>query len=610
MKPATCLSLLAASIALIGLAIPLPLEAQVEVIRQLPQSGANQGTATWSEPYPEPAAVRASGQPRFTGRVSVGGRGGQNPTGEALYDVVTDSRVTLVQPLGQSAVMSLDAAALRARSAVDENQKYDGSLSLDFERLQFQASGGYHQSFRPVAGIDKEDTDAQVAASLSSGLIETLPMSVTYRSAWIERSDDELPSESTRSDELSFNAAGALGRIGVELRATLEHEDDREEQNETLGTAGNLRITLPVAQALAVEVSAVPNFNRSQTAGQIVRSSSLESGLGILWTVVEDLRARVGGSRVDAWSEGPGADYEPHRGTWKGELGVDYRPPAGLFAGPAYGLAKTTGGNLTHDLALPVGWRGTGKLNEISGFGAASLIRSEAGGRVNDVVDWGLNLTVAPAARMSLSSNYRGGLVWLQGSESWNHKLASSFNHSPDPLLEYRGAFGLSNNREAESGGLWKHHYQAGLTLKPQWNLRLYRVDLSETLAVSNGPSGDDLLSTAALDASIPITPEIATRLGAQWEWINRIAPGEEPGHNFLYTAGLSVAGQAAPLSLTAQYAFAHGYRGARHDISSGLQVPLRRGFTLEGVFTLSSYDQEGSSSLPFLLGLNLAYEF
>lgn len=30
----------------------------------------------------------------------------------------------------------------------------------------------------------------------------------------------------------------------------------------------------------------------------------------------------------------------------------------------------------------------------------------------------------------------------------------------------------------------------------------------------------------------------------------------------------------------------------------------------MEGVFTLSSYDEEGQSSLPFLLGLNLVYEF
>ena len=72
----------------------------------------------------------------------------------------------------------------------------------------------------------------------------------------------------------------------------------------------------------------------------------------------------------------------------------------------------------------------------------------------------------------------------------------------------------------------------------------------------------------------------------------------------------VSVAGEAFPLTFDTEYAFSHGYRGVRHDVSSGLQIPFQRGFSMEGVFTLSSYDEEGGSSLPFLLGLNLVYEF
>ena len=211
---------------------------------------------------------------------------------------------------------------------------------------------------------------------------------------------------------------------------------------------------------------------------------------------------------------------------------------------------------------------------------------------------------------MSLNGRYLGGFLWEEGSESWNHKMETTFSHSPDPLLDYRAAISLSNNQEEESEGLWKHQYQAGLTLKPRWNLRLYSVDLSETLAVTNSSSGDDLLSTAALNVSVPITEAVASRYGARWEWINRTAPGEDPGNYFSYTAGLSVAGGAAPFTFNAAYAFSHGYRGLRHDVNSGLQVPFRRGFSLEGLFTLSSYDDAGGSALPFLLGFNLVYEF
>ena len=313
---------------MIVLAIGLPFgsqaAAQVSVIRQLPQSAVKQGIASWSEPYPEPAAVRAMGQAQFTGRISVGGRGGQNPAGETLYDVATDSRITLIQPLGLGGALALDAAALRTKSATDENQNYRGSLSLDFERLQFDVAGGYSQSLTPIVAIEKEDSDAYVEASLSSGLLETLPMSLSYKSSWTERKDDATPqTESSRSDQLTFKAAGTVGRIGVELGGSLDHNDDREAQSETLGTGGDLRITVPVGETLALQATAVPNFNRSESAPLSLSSTSLESGMGILWTVVEDLETRLLASRVDSWAEGSGVTFENYQTTWKAEIGLD-----------------------------------------------------------------------------------------------------------------------------------------------------------------------------------------------------------------------------------------------------------------------------------------------
>ena len=115
-------------------------EAQVNVIRQLPASGANSGAATWREAYPEPDAVRAAGATELTGRLSAGGRGGRDDSGETVLDVATDSRVTLIQPLGSAGALSLDAAALRTRSATDESQDYGGSIALDLQRVQLKAS--------------------------------------------------------------------------------------------------------------------------------------------------------------------------------------------------------------------------------------------------------------------------------------------------------------------------------------------------------------------------------------------------------------------------------------------------------------------------------------
>ena len=607
------LLLLAAALMASSIAGPLcrRADAQVSVIRKLPDSGVKQGAATWREAYPEPQSVRASGAAELSGRLSVGGRGGQDPSGQTLYDFATDSRVTLIQPLGAAGALSVEAAALRSRSATDENQDYGGTVDLDFQRLQLGVSGGYSQSRKPVEDTDREEMDAFVEASLTSGLLETLPMNLSYRSTWTERKDDDVSTESSRTDAVTFKAAGSVGRIGVEMSGALDYEDDEEEQTTVLGTVGRILLTVPVADRLAVQATAVPNFNRSEDSTTSLDSTSLESGLGILWTVLEDLQTRLRASRVDSWAKGIGVTYKPYQTTWKAEAGLDYQPPAGLFAGAAYLLAKTTGGNLSHELVVPAGWRGErGTLREIAGSGAADFVRTEDGARVKDALDWNLSMSLIPKQQMTLNGDYLGGYVWEEGSESWNHKLEAAFAHSPDPLLDYRASASVSNNQEEESEGLWKHQYHAGFTLKPRWKLNMYTVDLSETVAVSNGSSGNDILSTAALNVTIPLAPAIGTRLGAQWERINRTAPGEDPGNNFYYVAGLSVAGQGAPFSLSVQYSVSHGYRGVRHDVGSELLVPFRSGFALEGVFSLSSYEEDGSGRLPFLGGLNLVYEF
>ena len=600
---------------MMSLSIAWPLcrraEAQVSVIRKLPDSGVKQGAATWREAYPEPGSVRTSGVAELSGRLSVGGRGGQNPEGQTLYDVSTDSRVTLIQPLGVAGSLSVDAAALRTRSATDRNQNYSGTADLDFQRLQLGVSGGYSQSLKPIDDTDREDTDAYVEASLSSALLETLPISLSYRSTWTERLEDEVATESSRTDAVAFKAAGTVGRIGLEVDGALDYENDEDQAIEVLGTGGTIRLTVPIAEKLAVQATAVPNFHRNNTPTTSLDSTSLESGLGILWTVIEDLQTRLGASRIDSWADGSGVDFEAYQTSWKAELGLDYQPPAGLFAGATYGIAKTIGGNLTHQVLLPLGWRGQqGTLREVAGSGAADFIRSEEGDRVKDALDWNLTMSLIPRAKMTLNGEYLGGYVWDAGTESSNHKLEAAFAHSPDPLLDYRASASLSNNQEEESEGLWKHAYNAGFTLKPRWNLNVYTVDVSETVAITNSSSGNDVLSTAALNLTIPIAPEIGTRLGAQWERINRTAPGEDPGNNFYYSAGLSVAGESAPFSLNVQYSVSHGYRGVRHDVGSELLVPFRSGFALEGVFSLSSYQEDGDDSLPFLGGINLVYEF
>lgn len=589
---------------------PMSIAGQVQIIRQPPPSGEEAGTATWSEPYSDPVQARETGQRDLSGRISVGGQGGQDTAGEPLYNITSDSLVSLVQPLGGDALLSFDAAVLRKQSAVKENQKYNGTLALDFERLQFKTSGGFSQTLSETADVDSEDTDARFSAAVSSGLIETLPMSLEYRSVWVNREDQSIETESSRSDKLAFKSVGTAGRLGVDMRADLDYEDDREEQRESLGTAGKLIVSVPLQEQLSVLVNLNPIYNRNETQTTELRSTSLESGLGVKWTLQEDLDASLQASRVDAWSNGEGVAYEAYQNSWKGGLGMDYLPRQGWFAGPAYNFSKTVGGNAGHDLRLLLGWRGNEELREISGLSSSTFIRSESGNRIKDALNWQLKAALLPAESMNLDGEYRGGYSWLADGESWNQEMGLDFSHSPDPGLKYRGAAVLSNTREDTGDTVWEQQYEAAVMVKPLINFTQYTVDASETVDVSNSSSGDDLLSSARMKVGFPLNQELSGRIGFDWEWINRTSIGGDPGNYFHYTAGLSVAGKAAPFSLQAEYALAHGYRGLRHDISSGIQVPLRSGYALNGDFTLSSYEENNANELYWVLALNLVYDF
>ncbi len=594
----------------IGVCALHPVGAQVQIIRQPPPSEVEPGKATWREPYADPAQARDSGKSDLSGRISVGGQGGQDKAGDALYNLTSDSLISFVQPLGNEALLLFDAAVMRKQSAVKEDQRYEGSLALDFERLKFKTSGGFTQTVSEAADVDSEDGDGRVGASISSGLIETLPMSLEYQSVWKSREGESVEKESGRSDELAFKSVGTVGSIGLDVKGDLEYEDDRETQSERFGTAGNLNMSVPMWEQLSLLVNLNPIYNRSETQTNELKSTSLESGLGVSWTPLEDLESSLRAGRVDAWSEGEGTTYDAYQNSWKGGMGVNYLPQLGFFAGPAYDFSKAVGGNTSHDAVLLLGWRGEDLLKEVSAKGRSAFIRSDGGGQIKDTFNWQFKTALVPVESMNLNGKYQGGYINEETGESWDHEMGADFSHFPDPGLKYRGAATVSNTRQEDDGSLWKQHYMAALTIKPLINYIQFTFDVSETVDVKNTDNGEDVLSAAMVKLGFPLSRDLSGRVGHTWEWINRTSVDGGAGNYFHYTAGLSLAGKAAPFSLNADYAIAHGYRGVRHDVSSGIEVPLRGGYALDGEFTLSSYEENDDNKLYWVFTLNLVYEF
>lgn len=590
------------------------LPADVIIVRKVPISGENHVQAQWTKPQPDPERAQLLGRTEFSGRFSVGGTGGNTAAGSAVYGLFTDSNFKLIQPLGQSANLQVIGKGLRETSLTGTGQDYGGELGLNLEKINLNLTGAYADSSETVAGVLKDEMDANLKTSLVLSVIPTLPINLSYQTDWLQKNDDGIQTEKSHTDMVDLASSGTLGSLGVELAGNLQNEYDSQKGMTALGTGGSLALTVPTLSFLSIMGSVAPNYNRTEySTGNSLTSNSLESSLGLLFPLSEVFEARIVSGRVDSWTKEEGSlitGAQPYLLTWKGEIGADLTNLSGFSASPAYKLAKTIEGNLSQNLATTLGW-----LNEEEGFfrnidASAELdyTSTEAGSVVADEKKWSSGFQVSPAEMMNLKAAYSGGYRGASENE-WNHNVEASYDHEPDPLLNYLAAFNLSHTYSTANRVL-KHEYLGAVNLKPQWKLLVYSFGISENLSVTQQSSGEDILSTAGYTMALPISRFLQTRYGFDWEWIGRTAPGAGPGNNFKNLAGLTLSGETLPLSLTTEYAFSNGYRGIRHDVSSILQVPFRNGFSLNGEFNLSYYLENGQVMVPFLLGFNLVYEF
>ena len=134
--------------------------------------------------------------------------------------------------------------------------------------------------------------------------------------------------------------------------------------------------------------------------------------------------------------------------------------------------------------------------------------------------------------------------------------------------------------------------------------MKAFLFGIGEDILLSEiEPSGSQtLVSTMTCNMGVPVTDFFRARYNLKWEWTG--------GNNFQHLFGISLSGDPVPLMFTADYLLNHGTRGIRHDVNSTLSIPLWGAFSVEGRFSMSYYNDEGTEKLPFLLGVNAAYRF
>jgi hypothetical protein len=610
----------------------LPSWSEVTLIRKLPDSGDHQGEAQWSKPRPQPGQM--VGQTELSARIILGGQGGGDSAGEAVYDLYTDSTLSLAQPLGSAAMLNIGATALRKRHIDGREQSYSATVDLQAERWSLDLNGSYGDSDRRLTeasgvstvDVDKEDQDLLVASTLNAAFIPTLPMSLSYQHSRSRNEEDGSPIENTVIDAADFLAQGTLGRVGLELGGSVEHNVDGITDKETLGAGGNLSVNLPILPFLHLRPGIAPVFTRTDYHNvdeDYTRSTTLDTNLGFYFPLTDVFELRLVAGIANTWSSdriaGSVTEY-PSQATWKGETGLEWQPESGAFTSASYSLGSTFQGgsespNQSHQGDLSLGWRNPrqrGTLQVVEAGTDFSIQVDEDGNLDSADGHWNAGVDLQPVKTMSFSGSYTGSIDKSETPAVWTHQLASELSHAPDPLLNYQLAATVKDSFSEEIHDLTADGL-AQVTLLPQWNLKVYTVSLGENLAVSRElPDGAKayVLAKTFSSMAVPLASFLKVRYDFTWEWVNQTSEGGPPGNAFQHLTGLTLAGGELPFSMSTEYQIGHGFRGLRHDLRANLEVPFDRGFGLKGEASFSHYTEEGTTVSPFLFGLHGVYEY
>ncbi len=632
----------------------LHLWGEVKIVRKLPDTPANKVEATWTPPKPRVEKKQPSiAKTKLSGRISMGGSGGQDASKTTNYDFFTDSKLSLIQPLGPTGLIQVTGNAYRKDVIGGNLQKYGGDFLFKISGFSFKFKGNYNDKETTVDEILKNDTNLLLNGVLNLNFLPTLPIQAIYNHKMGTKTDDSTPdtegdeikTEEKESDEAALKIAGTIANFGVSLANTFTNQRDKLNNVNTTSFSNKLSVTSPLLGFLKIATEISPDFSTVEykDTNNSVSTTTLSSRLGLIFPIGEELSVDIYGGRLDTWltREGPeagvaGTDYQPHSAAWTSATGIDYKNDSGISAKTEYNL-QAGESTFSHAVSASTGFRGKDDtiLKSIEAAGKMSQNYNENWEITSNKATWKTGTKITPIDKMVLSASYSGGVsapgAFSTNTPSWTHSGKASINHSPDPMLDYSLSAGLTNSI-GETSNTLKQEYDSKVSLKPQWNLKLYLFEIGEQLTISNssptsisGSSGSEpnpseiIVSTATYNMGIPILSFLKTRYRLKWEWINNLssvssvdtATGESnAGNHFQHLFGITLSGEPLPLTLTAEYLLNHGYRGLRHDVNSSLSVPIWGAFAVEGRFSLSYYEENGTVKMPFLFGLNMSYQF
>ncbi len=590
----------------------------VKIIRKAPppSSDVNVTEAQWRKPIPEISEEK----PRtiVKGKIEAGGTGGTSTDGESLFNLYSDSNVTVEIPLSFGR-MGISGSALRKSFLQGAEDNYTVGFNIGSDLWIFNLDSEYgfsNKEEKDVNGnnVTRNSNNLVFAAGFSTSLVKNFTFGLSYNHKESKKEEDDNSTENIYENSFELKSYGNIGDIDLNISGSLNIRDDVLKHMYTDQYGVSINAGYAVSDVIKVSLYMIPSYSKTlySDTDTDVKSTILDYGAGILAEPSDSFQFQMTGGRVDTWTN----SSEGANPVWKLNTNVYYTPYEYLNIKGGYGVNKIVRGNLQQKLDMSVGYTGEeGRLIQNVGTGVnIDYIVDNGGSKVSSNIGWNGNLDLLPMDRLYVNTCYTGGynekydLAQQKFLDTWTHNINLKMEHQITDIFMYSAGSKLSWYLPETLSNQFKQEYNGLIGYTPSLGWRVLSLSLSETFNITTTGSTDDYSSMLSFSSSIEALKRFNTHYIFGWSWIN--LHSSSPVNNFSHTIGFSLVGSEKASNFTTDYTFKHGSNDISHAVQSNFYYPFSDSFGVKAWINYNHYKEDGSYRDPFIVGISSLYLF
>ncbi len=591
---------------------------EVKIIRKAPPPPPNTNVvhAQWRKPVP----IIKEEKPKtvIKGRVEAGGTGGTATDGSSLFNLYTDSDVTVEAPLRFGRV-NINGSAYRKSFLQGTQDKYSVGLDLTSELWSFNLGAGYglsNLSEKNEEGtlIDKNSEDLVFSAAVSTSFIKDFTIKLDYSHRQKKKNENSAYTENVSSNSFELSSSGNLNDLQLEINGSINLKDDYLKSMSTDQYGATVRVGYPISDVLTLSAHMNPNYSNTvySDSGTEVTSTILDYGTGLSITPTEDLGFQVDMGRIDTWTDSSGGANP----VWKAGVSTFYRPGESVKLDAGYTINKVVKGNLRQDMNINANYNGEEEsfVQEARAGAFIDYTVDSGGGKVSDNLRWNAGIGILPADRVEVSARYAGGysekyeLSKGMFLHTWNHETGVKVEHRVTDILMYSARVDFNWYLPQGFNDQVKQAYSLNSEFTPSLGWRTLSISAGEMFSITTTNGADDYSSSFNVGASTEAFKRFNTHYNFGWSWVNLHTA--DPQNMFTHTVGFSFTGSRRALNISTDYTLQHGDGGVRHQVQSNFYYPFTDSLGLKAWGSYSHYKESGSIKNPFVLGMSCIYLF